>query len=464
MNLATHAALLGWIPVVLLLFASLPPRRALVAALVGGWLFLPVAGYDVTGYHDKHMVLSAGMLAGAVAFAPGRLAAFRPRLVDLPMTIWCAWPFVSSLANGLGAYEGGAAVLFNTARWGVPWLLGRTLLADRGGVRALAVGVLTGALVYVPLCLWEIRMSPQLHAALYGFHQHAFDQTVRWGGTFRPMVFMHHGLMVALWMAVGSILAVALWTRRTLRDVGGIGMPWIAVALVGTTVLTKSTGAVVLLAVGASVLLLADGARVRALLIVLALAAPAYMAVRLTGEAPRTAVLDAAARVASPVRLASLRFRLANEEQLAAKALERPITGWGRYGRWIAYDDQGRAATPDGFWVIALGQFGLVGLAAITAATVLPVVRLAVRLRRRRAAAPGAGPAVALGVVLALFAVDSLFNAMTNPVYFVAGGALAGVDVRSLVRRRRPAAAQGRAPAPVVVAGAALASPAGSAR
>ena len=34
-------ALIGWIPFVLLLFAVLPARRAAVATLMIGWLFLP---------------------------------------------------------------------------------------------------------------------------------------------------------------------------------------------------------------------------------------------------------------------------------------------------------------------------------------------------------------------------------------------------------------------------------------
>jgi hypothetical protein len=454
MSWATHAALIGWIPLVILLFATRPPRRALVAALVGGWLFLPIAGYPLTGYQDKHMVLSAGLLAGVLAFAPARLAAFRPRLVDLPMALWCAWPVVSSVANGLGAYEAAAAAFFNLVRWGIPWILGRTFLGDGDGIRRLAVGVVLGALAYVPLCLWEIRMSPQLHRLVYGLHQHAFEQTVRAGGTFRPTVFMHHGLMVAFWMAAGSLLACGLWRRRVLRAIGGVPMAWIVAALVGTTILTKSSGAVALLLAGAAVLLAGGGARSRALLLALALAAPMYMALRLTGGVSSAAIVAAAARAASPARVRSLQFRLANEEELAAKALQRPVIGWGRYGRWIAYDE-GRAATPDGFWVIALGQFGVVGLAGITAATVLPVLRLAVLLRRRRAAAARAGPAVALGLVLALFAIDSLFNAMINPVYFVAAGALATVDVRALVRRRAPP----RAP-PAASTLAALAAPA----
>ena len=36
--------------------------------------------------------------------------------------------------------------------------------------------LLIGGLIYIPFCLFEIKMSPQLHKWVYGYHQHAFDQ------------------------------------------------------------------------------------------------------------------------------------------------------------------------------------------------------------------------------------------------------------------------------------------------
>ncbi|HEX8521013.1 MAG TPA: hypothetical protein VF669_02070, partial [Tepidisphaeraceae bacterium] len=44
--------LFGWIPAVTYLFMVLPPRRAVIAAFLVAWLFLPMAGYKVTALPD----------------------------------------------------------------------------------------------------------------------------------------------------------------------------------------------------------------------------------------------------------------------------------------------------------------------------------------------------------------------------------------------------------------------------
>ena len=46
-NSLVTMALLGWIPVVLAVFCILPPRRAVIAAFLGAWLFLTMAGIKI---------------------------------------------------------------------------------------------------------------------------------------------------------------------------------------------------------------------------------------------------------------------------------------------------------------------------------------------------------------------------------------------------------------------------------
>ncbi len=96
-------------------------------------------------------------------------------------------------------------------------------LSDLTGLRTIALGVFLGGLSYVPLCLYEIRMSPQLHRILYGFHQHEFVQTLRWGG-FRPMVFMNHGLALGLWMTLACLSGYWLWRTGTKKRLWGVPM------------------------------------------------------------------------------------------------------------------------------------------------------------------------------------------------------------------------------------------------
>src|SRR6185436_10008382 len=134
-----------------------------------------------------------------------------------------------------------------------PYLMGRLYFATPDGLRSLAVGLFAAGVIYAPLCLWEIRMSPQLHAWFYGVHQHEWVQTLR-GGGYRPMVFMHHGLMLGLWMTAASIVGIVLWRAEVVRKVLGVPLPIAVPMLLVTTVFCKSFGSLALLCLGVAVL------------------------------------------------------------------------------------------------------------------------------------------------------------------------------------------------------------------
>src|SRR4051812_43410554 len=108
MNLLAQAILFGWIPIVLVLFSALPPRRALIAATIGGWLSLPSVRIPLPGIPDFSKVTATvmGMLLGSALFDPGRILSFRPRRIDIPVFLYCITPFFTALSNDLGAYEG----------------------------------------------------------------------------------------------------------------------------------------------------------------------------------------------------------------------------------------------------------------------------------------------------------------------------------------------------------------------
>src|SRR5438270_701411 len=101
MGILVPITLFGWIPVVLLLFAVLPPRRAVILAFIGAWLFLPMAGYKIPGIPDysKTSATAMGVLAAAMIFDSNRLFRFRFSLIDLPMIVWCLSQFFTSILN-----------------------------------------------------------------------------------------------------------------------------------------------------------------------------------------------------------------------------------------------------------------------------------------------------------------------------------------------------------------------------
>src|SRR4051794_10191930 len=97
-----------WIPTVLVLFAVLPSRRAVIVSFLGAWLFLPMVSYPLSGLPDytKMSATCAGIFLATLIFDVKRVVRFKPSLVDVPMAIFCLCPFFSSMLNGLGTWDG----------------------------------------------------------------------------------------------------------------------------------------------------------------------------------------------------------------------------------------------------------------------------------------------------------------------------------------------------------------------
>jgi O-antigen ligase len=439
-----HAVLLGWIPLAVLLFFILPKRRAIIASFVIGWLFLPVMGYPIKGLPDldKMMAVNLGALLGLVLADRGRsLMAYRPHWIDLPVIVWCLCPIASSLSNGLGLYDGLSVAFEQTVAWGVPYLIARTNFTTIADLRELAVGIVLAGLVYVPLCLYEVRMSPQLHNIFYGFYQHSFVQTKRMGG-FRPMVFMNHGLMAAMLMSMSAMLAGWLWYSGTLRRLWGVPMSVIAGVLLVTAVLCKSATAMGALAIGVLALLATRHLRTALPLIVLVLMPPMYLIGRGTEALPKPVLLSTAEMIAGEPRAQSLEYRLDEEEPLFARAMERPIFGWGGWNRSRRIDadkdEKGRRMqVTDSLWIAALGQNGFVGLISVVTTLLLPPLLVFSLLPQSRRVRPPGAVMTGLALICVLFMFDCLLNAMINPIYLLGLGGCSALLAQRL-RQGRP--------------------------
>ena len=425
----------AWIPVVFLLFTRFEPQRAAIIAFLAAWLFLPMAKYPIAGLPDytKMSATCFGIFLAALVFDGQRLAALKLRAADAPMLLWCLCPLFSSLSNGLGLYDGLASVLQQTAKWGFPYLIGRMYFGTLDGLRRYAIGIFAGGIIYIPLCLFESRMSPQLHNMFYGFTQSSFNQTFRYGG-WRPMVFMEHGLMVGMWMASASLVGLWLYRSGALTQLRGYSMRWLVPLLTVTTVMCRSTGAVALYIIGAAALIATQKTK-NSVAILLLLSLPVgYLATRSTGIWSGDNLVNAISANLSEDRAASLDYRFKNENVLSEKALRQPVFGWGGWGRARVYDAEGNdISITDGLWIIVFGQYGLLGLAAFTAAVLLPGLKLLRLYPVRQWSSPAVGPAAVLAVLLVIYMIDNLLNAMINPIFIVAAGGLAGLEpVRQL--------------------------------
>ena len=426
MNIVARAMLVCWPVFCLVFFLLFPARRALLLSIIGGWLFLPVARIEFPGIPDygRTQAIAVGALLGAAVFDARRLIHFDFSWFDLPIVGWCLSAGTASLTNHLGAYDAASVTFQRFVTWGVFYFLGRVYFTDLQGLTTLVRALFVGGLVYAPLCLLEMRLSPQLHTWIYGFHQHSFGQTWR-GEGWRPVVFMEHGLAVGLWMALAALAGLWLWKSKRLPPaILGVPAGLVVAALAAVALLCRSTGALALFAAGAAVLAARRSwapAIVGALLVVPFV----YIVLRASSLWYGQNLVDLIQPYA-PERAESLSYRMRAETLLVDHALRQPLFGWGSYGRNrpSTFDLGAQPMATDGFWIIAFGQCGAFGLVSALALLLLGPAVLWFRLPPAGWGAERLGPVAFSASLLALFTIDCLFNAMLNPVFTVFAGGL----------------------------------------
>jgi hypothetical protein len=318
----------------------------------------------------------------------------------------------------------------------VPYFLGRIYLNNLAGLGNLAIGIFIGGLVYVPLCLYEIKFSPQLHLMVYGYHGiRQFGQSIRLGG-YRPNVFMQHGLSVGMWMMAASLIGIWLWQAGMLKKLFHIPITVLLGILLVTFVLVKSTGAYIYLGYAIIIIVSAKWFRTALPLLLLIAIVLSYIFMGATGNfsgAQADQIVAVAQNAAGPDRAQSLEFRLDNEEILGEKARQRMILGWGGWGRNRVYDpDTGEDLTvTDSLWIIAFGVNGIVGLFSVFGSSLLPAFSFFwLRYPARTWFHPKVAPVAMLAVVISLYALDCTLNNQPNPVFTLASGGIAGVVLK----------------------------------
>lgn len=440
-NVIAYAALLAWPVVAFILFQAMPAKKALIWTILGAYLVLPVGvAFDLPGVPalDKTTIPNLTALVCAFLFARQRAIALpREWFLTLLVAIFVFSPVLTAFNNrdplmlsvtavpGMSWYDA-MSVCAGQALRILPFLLGYTMLSREADHRAILLALVLGAIAYAPLMAFELRMSPQLHRILYGFFPHEFIQQVRDGG-FRPVVFLGHGLKVAIYIAMAALAALVLWRERV--RLFGFSMGPIAAGLFVLLVLCKSLGALLIGVAMGTLLLMVKSRRVVSICSLAALVIVLYPEVRGLGLVPTQSISELAT-VVSAERASSLEFRLTNEDQLLEKANDRPVFGWGSWGRNQIYEStwMGDAVTSvtDGTWIIVIGTYGWLGYVACFGLLCSPFWR-AFRLRKRM---PIAASTAGLLVVLLANLLDLIPNSSLGPLTWLIAGALSGLHIR----------------------------------
>ena len=449
-----QGVLWAWLPLVMLFFLWMSPRRAVISALIVSWLFLPQLGYSLPLIPDytKTSATCYAIILGALLLDPkSRVLSFKPLWIDIPMAVWCAVPFITSVNNELGLYDGASTMLDRTVQYGMPYLIGRLYFRTPDDAKDFCLGILLGGLAYVPLCLYEVRMSPQLHNMLYGFSPFLdWNMAQRWGG-WRPTVFMRHGLAVGVWMAASAALGFWLWRTKAIKDLFGLPMWVVGPSLILTAILAKSTGAIMLFFGVSAAMFAVRYLNTKALMYALLLGAPLFLLTRVTqifdGEAFSQWL--GTLHPAMDERASSLEYRMVHENYIVGHTAERPFFGWGGWGRAfeVYIERYNSRAVPDSMWIRSYGQNGIVGLVSLYAMYLIPPIVLLSKLKTKEWASKQLAPVTGLAMITMIYSLDCLFNTMLNPVFIVATGGVAGMAA-SLSRTpvRKPQAIAPRGP------------------
>ena len=438
-NILANLMLAVWPVVTVILFRRLSLPQALVICLVSGFLILPPppAAFDfpLLPPLDKHSIPALTALMMAIATYGLRKSVLPDTLLGKAlMLIFIFSPIATVITNtepvrwgdvlhlpGLLVTDAIALTLTQILIF-IPFVLARQYLVEAASQRMVLVVLMWAGFAYSFPALLETRLSPQLNIWIYGYFQHDFAQTMRFGG-WRPTVFLYHGIWLAFFGMMALTAAAALFKFEKKRKLMYAGLTlWLGASLV----LYKSLGAM-LFAVCLIPVVLLFGVRaqlkVAALVALLAIGYPMLKAVDMI---PSERLLAAAASIETE-RANSLKFRFDNEDMLLERAYEKPVFGWGSWGRNMIYNDiTGAIETiTDGRWIIVMGKYGWLGFLAEFGLLVLPIFLLWREMLARKPdeISPFVGP---LTLMLAANAAELVPNATLTPLTWLLSGALMG--------------------------------------
>jgi hypothetical protein len=439
-NLLSILAFFIWIPIAIYGMRRWPPAKATAVLCLGGLLLLPeLVAFKLPAVPEfaKEDIVVTWVFIGAFLFHRERLKAapssWQFRLcVGLLLVGGCFTVLLNSDPFSVGSvyvpghvpYDAVHAMVAAVLGIALPFYLGAAMFRNGSDLRVLLKVLVAAGLLYSLLQLVELRFSPQVHNWVYGFAQHHFAQTMR-GGGYRPMVFMEHGLAVALFTALTVIAAAVL--QKIKADVFRLPAVWAMGYLWVILLFSKSVAAFLYSLIAVPLVLFASPRTQALTALALGTVLLAYPAARYSGMIPVDDIRALVMEEYGADKVSSVMTRFENEEEMLDRAVKRPWFGWGSYCRVCLFEpwDGKMVSVRDGAWLIQLGDNGIVGFVGKFGLLIFPLFVLARRLKyvpresdRRLLAA--------LGLMVGFSAFDLIPNGNYNWLAFVLSGALFG--------------------------------------
>lgn len=437
-NWFAYAAIIVWPIIAIWFFRTKPVNKAILWTILGGHMFLPVKtaiDFPMIPPFDKASVPALAAFIGCRFVAHKRITFFgRNKWVRWLLIFYILTPFITAELNaeaintgakilpGMTHYDALSAVVQQFILF-LPYFMGRQFFRSYDNQLLIFKTLAMAGLWYSALMLFEVRMSPQLHTWIYGYFPHEFGQQMRYGG-FRPVVFMGHGLLVALFAAVTLISATVLWQLKS--KIYQFSSANVSYYFLVVLLLCKSAASMMY---GFSALVLIKFTKIKTQLriaAILVFIALLYPTMSIMNIFPHQALVQNVEAIDAE-RAHSMKFRFDNEHDLLEHGRKKFFFGWGSWGRNRLYDEESGKdlSTTDGRWIVTFGQFGWLGFISEFGLLTLPVFQ-AIRAARLAKSKQELIVLTAHTLLVSLVIIDQLPNGSLAPWLWLLISALLG--------------------------------------
>mgnify|MGYP007022651355 CR=1 FL=1 len=360
---------------------------AIIIILLGGYMFLPektAIDLPMLPPFNKESASILAILIGCSFVAKHKITLLGKGKVKWLILIYLMSPFLTAMNNGevivihgtvlpaMNYYDALTELIGHTITL-VPFIIGRQFFKKTESQLLFFKVMAVGGLLYSLLVLIEIRMSPQLHTWVYGFFPHQFIQMKRMGG-WRPVVFMSHGLTLAIFMAAAFVSSYVFVQKK--KRIAGFLALHVACYLFVILILCKSYAPlfyvlmILLVLKLCSIKMQFKFAKIVAIFVLL------YPLLSILDWFPHKSMVNLAEEI-SLERAQSLEYRFTNEYILLNHAKQKVFFGWGTWSRNRVFSKETGEdlSTTDGDWIITLGTYGIIGFAAKFLLFIYPVFR-----------------------------------------------------------------------------------------